>query len=89
MGAESVLRERDAILAATVRDSAQALELARIQYRVGAVDLRAVEQSQLTLYAVRTSRLRVQAEQLAQRANLVLALGGGFDLPAMAVAAPP
>ncbi|MGO4391722.1 TolC family protein [Variovorax sp. M-6] len=89
LGAESVLRERDAILAATVRDSAEALELARVQYRVGTVDLRAVEQSQLALYAVRTSRLRVQAEQLAQRANLVLALGGGFDLPAMAVAAPP
>jgi len=34
------------------------------------------------LYAARTSRLHVQSEQLAQRVNLYLALGGGFDAPA-------
>jgi multidrug efflux system outer membrane protein len=84
LAAENALRERDAILEATVRDSARALELVQIQYRVGAVDLRAVEQSQLALYAARTSLLRVRSEQLAQRVNLYLALGGGFDLPAMA-----
>jgi NodT family efflux transporter outer membrane factor (OMF) lipoprotein len=89
LGAESSLRERDATLAATVRDSEEALELTRTQFRIGAVDQRAVEQSQLALYAARTSRLRVQTERLAQRANLYLALGGGFDLPAMAVVAPP
>ncbi len=89
LGAESTLRERDAILAATIRDSEEALDLSKIQYRVGSVDLRTVEQSQLAVYAARTSRLRVQTEQLAQRTNLYLALGGGFDLPAMAAAAPP
>lgn len=89
LGAESTLRERDAILAATIRDSEEALELSRIQYRVGSVDLRSVEQSQLTVYAARTSRLRVQTEQLAQRTNLYLALGGGFDTPAMAAAPSP
>lgn len=83
LAAESALRERDAILEATIRDSERALELARIQYRVGAVDLRAVEQNQLALYSARTARLRVRAEKLAQRVNLYLALGGGFDLPAM------
>jgi hypothetical protein len=36
----------------------------------------------LGLYSVRTSRLRVQTEQLAQRVNLYLALGGVFGLPA-------
>ncbi|MDM0025434.1 TolC family protein [Variovorax saccharolyticus] len=87
LGAESILRERDAILVAAVRDNAEALDLARVQYRVGNVDLRTVEQSQLSLYAVRTSRLQVQAEQLAQRTNLFLALGGGFDQPAMAAVA--
>jgi NodT family efflux transporter outer membrane factor (OMF) lipoprotein len=83
LAAESALRDRQAILEATVRDSTRALELSQIQYRVGAVDLRAVEQSQLALYAVRISLLRVQTERLAQRINLYLALGGGFDLPAM------
>ncbi|MDM0082876.1 TolC family protein [Variovorax sp. J31P179] len=83
LGTESILRERDAILAATVRDNEKSLELTRIQFRVGTVDQRSVEQTQLSLYSARTARLRVQSEQLAQRTNLYLALGGGFDLPAM------
>ncbi len=83
LAAEIALREREAILEATVRDSARALELVQIQYRVGSVDLRAVEQSQLALYSARMSLLRVQTERLAQRVNLHLALGGGFDLPAI------
>ncbi|MDM0033737.1 TolC family protein [Variovorax sp. J22P271] len=77
LGTESILREREAILASTIRDNEEALKLARIQYQVGSADLRTVEQSQLALYAARTSRLRVQSEQLAQRTNLYLALGGG------------
>ena len=83
LAAESALRDREAILAATIRDNERALELVRIQYRVGSVDLRAVEQSQLALYSARIGLLRVQTERLAQRVNLYLALGGGFDLPAM------
>jgi len=44
-----------------------------------------VEQNQLALYSARISLLRVQTERLAQRVNLHLALGGGFELhlPAM------
>jgi multidrug efflux system outer membrane protein len=79
-----VLRARAAILEATVRDSARALELAQIQYRVGSVDLRAVEQNQLSLYSARISLLRVQTERLAQRVNLYLALGGSFEAAAPA-----
>lgn len=83
LAADIALRERDDILAATIRDSERALELAQIQYRVGVIDLRGVEQNQLSLYVARMSRLRVQTERLAQRVNLYLALGGGFDdLPA-------
>ena len=84
LAAENALRDREGILDATNRDSERALELAQIQYRVGSADLRVVEQNQLALYAARTSRLRVQTERLAQRVNLYLALGGGFDLPVMA-----
>ena len=83
LAAENALRDREVILAATNRDSQRALELTQIQYRVGTVDLRAVEQNQLTLYSARISLLRVQTERLAQRVNLYLALGGSFDLPAM------
>ena len=77
------MRDREAILGANINDNARALELVQIQYRVGSVDLRAVEQNQLALYSARISLLRVQTERLAQRVNLYLALGGGFDLPAM------
>jgi NodT family efflux transporter outer membrane factor (OMF) lipoprotein len=83
LAAENALRDRDAILDANITDNARALELVRIQFRVGSADQRAVEQRQLSLYTARTARLRVQSEQLAQRVNLYLALGGGFDLPAM------
>jgi NodT family efflux transporter outer membrane factor (OMF) lipoprotein len=83
LAAENALRDRDAILEAGIRDNERALELARIQFRVGSVDLRAVEQNQLALYAARITRLRVQTERLAQRVNLHLALGGGFAEPAM------
>jgi len=86
LAAEAALRDREAILEATVRDSARALELTQIQYRVGSTDLRAVEQSQLALYSARIGLLRVQTERLAQRVNLHLALGGGFE-PAVITAA--
>jgi outer membrane protein, multidrug efflux system len=56
----------------------------RIQFRVGSADQRSVEQRQLALYTAQTTRLRVQSERLAQRVNLFLALGGGFDLRVMA-----
>ncbi|MGL6109760.1 MAG: hypothetical protein ACRC2B_06615, partial [Rubrivivax sp.] len=59
------------------------------QYRVGSVDVRAVEQRQLALLSVRTTLLRVQTEALAQRVNLHLALGGSFEPAAMAAVAKP
>ncbi len=83
LAAENALRERASILEATIRDSERALEIARIQKRVGNADLRAVEQKQLAVQAGRIALLRVQTERLAQRVNLHLALGGGFEVPAM------
>jgi multidrug efflux system outer membrane protein len=79
LSAEVALRDRDAILGENVTDNERALDLAQIQYKVGKIDLRVVAQRQLALYGARTSRLQVQSEQLAQRVNLHLALGGNFD----------
>jgi len=87
LSAENALRDRAALLAATVRDNARALELSQIQFRVGSVDVSAVQQRQLSLYSVRMSQLRVQSEQLAQRVNLHLALGGSFEAPPATAAA--
>jgi len=79
LSAEIALRDRDAILIENVKDNQRALDLAQVQYKVGKIDLRVVEQRQLALYGARTSRLQVQGEQLAQRVNLHLALGGSFE----------
>ncbi|MEO8124549.1 MAG: efflux transporter outer membrane subunit [Burkholderiales bacterium] len=81
LATEIALRDRSALLDAVLRDNERALQLALVQFRVGAVDARVVEQRQLALYSARTARLRVQSEQLAQRVNLHLALGGAFDDP--------
>jgi NodT family efflux transporter outer membrane factor (OMF) lipoprotein len=73
------LDRRATILTQAVAENERALELANVRYRVGSGDLRAVQQQQVALYGARTSLLRVQSEQLVQRVNLHLALGGGFD----------
>lgn len=72
------LDERATILAQAVAQNERALELANVRYRVGSGDLRAVQQQQIALYGARTSFIRVQSEQLVQRVNLYLALGGGW-----------
>jgi NodT family efflux transporter outer membrane factor (OMF) lipoprotein len=79
LSAEAALRDREAILTDNINDNQRALDLAQVQYKVGKIDLRVVQQRQLALYGARTSRLQVQSEQLAQRVNLHLALGGSFE----------
>jgi NodT family efflux transporter outer membrane factor (OMF) lipoprotein len=79
LSSEFALDARGGVLRQAVAENERALELANVRYRVGSVDLRAVQQQQLAVYAARTSLLRVQGEQLVQRVNLHLALGGGWD----------
>jgi multidrug efflux system outer membrane protein len=76
------LSERDALLRAVLADSERALQLTQTSYRVGQGDLRAVQQQQLNVHAAQLALLRVESEQLAQRVNLHLALGGSFQEPA-------
>jgi len=70
--------EREAILARSVDVNARGLDLAKIRYRVGSGDLRGVLQQGAALGASRSTRLRMASEQLIQRVNLYLALGGSF-----------
>ena len=79
LAASENLADRDRLLQRTVADNQRALDLAQTSYGVGKLDLRSVEQQQLSLYSVRLTWLRVQSEQLAQRVNLHLALGGSFE----------
>ena len=70
--------ERAGILARTVRENERALELSNTRYKVGTIDLRTVQQQQLSLYVAQNALLRMQADELVQRVNLHLALGGSF-----------
>jgi len=79
LSASSTLEEREAILRELVTESTRALDFANQRYRVGAGDLRAVQQQSLSLASARTALLRVQSERLVQRVNLHLALGGSFE----------
>ena len=79
LAAGFALQDREAILREAVAENSRALEFANVRYRVGAGDLRAVQQQSLALSAARTALLRVQAERLVQRVNLHLALGGSFE----------
>ena len=80
LAAEIAAREREQILAQTLSDNQQALDVVQTQFKVGSTDLRFVEQRQLALNATRSALIRVQAEQRVQRVNLHLALGGSFEL---------
>ncbi len=83
------LADRVLLLQRTVTDYQRALELAQTSFRVGKIDMRSVQQQQLSLYSVRLTLLRVQSEQLAQRANLHLALGGSFETAPVQTASRP
>lgn len=72
------LDARQPLLLQAVAENRKAVELAETRYRVGSDDLRAVAQQQLRFYSAQGALLRVQGEQLVQRVNLYLALGGGF-----------
>ena len=79
LAAGTTAGEREQILVRAVRENERALELSNIKYRVGTIDLSAVQQQQIAVYNARISLLRVQSERLVQRVNLHLALGGSFE----------
>ena len=79
LAAGHTLQLRAAGLKSVVEDNQRALQLARTSYQVGRQDLRTVQQQQLAVYGANVTQLRVQSEQLAQRVNLHLALGGSFQ----------
>jgi NodT family efflux transporter outer membrane factor (OMF) lipoprotein len=78
LAAGEALARRRAALEVASAEATRALELARTSYRVGIGDDRAVQQQVIATLQARLALLGVQSEQLAQRVNLHLALGGGF-----------
>jgi outer membrane protein, multidrug efflux system len=79
LAAAQTLNEREELLSVMVTQNRRALELEQTAYRIGKADMRGVRQRQLALYGSQVALLRVQSEQLIQRVNLHLALGGSFS----------
>ena len=79
LSADNAAQKREAVLGRAVAEKETALVLAQKRYEVGSGDLRAVRQQQLAVYGSRAALVRVQTEQLVQRVNLYLTLGGGFE----------
>lgn len=70
------------LLNQVVTEQTKARDLMQSSFKVGRTDLRAIEQAQMNLFAAKSDALRIQTEQLIQRVNLHLALGGSFEHPA-------
>jgi NodT family efflux transporter outer membrane factor (OMF) lipoprotein len=85
LATSAILVERAQLLGQVLADQERALGFEQAAFRIGRQDLRAVQQQQMQVQSARMALLRVQSEQLIQRVNLHLALGGSFAEP-MAVA---
>lgn len=79
LSGERLLAEREMFLADAVLNNSNALDLAKLQYDVGQIDLLSVLQMQARELNSRISLVRMQNARLAQRVDLHLALGGSFE----------
>jgi NodT family efflux transporter outer membrane factor (OMF) lipoprotein len=87
LSASQILAQRVAILGQIVSDQQKALEYEQASYRVGRADMRAVQQQQQQVQAAQINYLRARSEELSQRVNLHLVLGGSFAEPIALAAA--
>lgn len=76
---EGLLGQRKELLAITVKQNRNALQVAKTQYELGEVDFLSVLQMQTRLLGSRIGFIRIKNAKLAQRVDLHLALGGGFE----------
>ena len=83
----AILDQRVSYLGQALAEQQRALELEQQAYRVGRSDLRSVEQYSQQVQTARIALVRAQRDQLSQRVNLHLALGGSFAAPVPLVAA--
>ena len=81
LNATRTLEQRRTLLEQAAIQNERALELEQVRYKVGRSDLRDVLQQQVQLYATRNALLAVRGDQLLQRVNLYLSLGGNFEPP--------
>ena len=78
LSASQILSQRVAILAQVLDDQEKTLEYDQQAYKVGRQDMRGVQQQQQQVQAARVNYLRARSDELSQRVNLHLVLGGSF-----------
>ena len=81
LSASQILSQRVGILGQVLADQEKTLEYDQQAYRVGSLDMRSVQQQQQQVQAARVNYLRATSEELSQRVNLHLVLGGSFAEP--------
>ncbi len=87
LAASQILSQRVALLGQVLSDQEKTLGYDQDAYRVGRQDLRSVEQQKQQVESARMAYLRARNEELSQRVNLHLVLGGSFaEPPALATA---
>jgi multidrug efflux system outer membrane protein len=81
IAAGRTLSSRVRSLSEAFDEQSRALSLTETSLRVGRSDRRALEQQRMAAADARIALLAVRAEELSQRVNLHLALGGSFETP--------
>jgi len=76
---ETLLRDQEAALRTAVEQSVEAETLALDEYTKGLVDIITLLNSQTRTFVARSELINVRNQQLQNRVDLYLALGGGFD----------
>jgi NodT family efflux transporter outer membrane factor (OMF) lipoprotein len=79
LASETDLAARETAVAEAARQSREALRLAQERYFAGLIDFVTVTESQRNAYNAETELILVRQQRLANRVDLYLALGGGFD----------
>ncbi len=79
LAAEQWLEAREKQLATAAAESESAAELAGSRYEAGLGDYIGVLVAERALFAASSQQIRARQAQLANRVDLYLALGGGFD----------
>lgn len=78
VAAGASLAARAALLNDVVKEQTRVLELAQTRFRIGRTDRRSVEQQRLSVQNAQMALHNVRSDELAERVNLHLALGGSF-----------
>ncbi|MDH5528096.1 MAG: TolC family protein [Nitrospirota bacterium] len=79
LSAETDLGHREAALAVAAGEAEQASDLAISRYREGLTDIVTLLEAQRRAFNARSAHLRTTRERVANRVDLVLALGGDFQ----------